>query len=939
MHSPTDNNSPAASYNQIKRSSKIEEKLSSFEIKIKNEDSQTVSKTDLPKVDISKRKELFEGQPASQASSSNSQKRLSGEFSGTKSIKERLSNLENKSSFDAEDNKSIGDLRVICESSQNNETSDQIKKASSVSDVPVPSLRDRLSSLQSAVTKEEIKKPVVLIDEQQVALMRKEDEDLLNKQKLETLDESFNSSQELLNTDTDREDSGIHTTDVSCSVSQTDEQPEISHINEDTLQESSSQSETTANLELSVSVPTSSTTTSSSPTEEQTSLSPESQGDSKVDLVLRVDKDNCKSNASSISPINKLTARESLKGSRLKALLFENSDPLTQINELKTPEMGRMVYDNVLDFIEQDSRPAKKCNEIVSPPAPKIQITPNKHDLDTKRSSGIPSNIEDNSKGLVLLNKDNSKLIGKDIYKKSNIPSIKVSISGNDIGGKSKTLPRVPMLDVSEVDDIKKEIENGRVEKIISPELNENIEYSELPSVSKRIEIFHSKAIESEIPPSPPPPRRLRNKPPPHKGILVNKSEDLKIASQTNEDSSKKTIRTNLTGGTEVFNSKKCQIISKGTDHLPKKRITPKRRRSLDITKSATILDELIIDCNSKNDKSVNSSPSPIIEEMPCQKININKFPDPEHIFATPVIDISEEIIKKCDEFLNKEMNANIIAENHKAETCSLAPTEEALCNKADVNKIHDTNHVAPTSFIEVTQEDINDSDGKRLSKSKPSKIPISSFLYGPQGARRSPSSPIGSPISQKKLDILNSPISQKKLDSLNSPLGSPNSKRKSENVLIGKLQSVETKLKVTPSDGEFLPQSPSPPLNPPTTQSSPKINHKTHPQNGKPRNIFEFIRRNLYSSSASNSINNEGEDCGAVSINNSTFYVPIELNPKNNPSNKVNVEITKTIKTEKIIEHSENSEDEERNNEICDEINQMLDAEIAKLNEMEQNL
>uniref|UniRef100_T1GHR0 Uncharacterized protein n=1 Tax=Megaselia scalaris TaxID=36166 RepID=T1GHR0_MEGSC len=567
----------------------------------------------------------------------------------------------------------------------------------------VPSLRDRLSSLQSAVTKEEIKKPVVLIDEQQVALMRKEDEDLLNKQQLETLDESFSSSQELLNTDTDREDSGIHTTDVSCSVSQTDEQPEISHINEDTLQESSSQSETTANLELSVSVPTSSTTTSSSPTEEQTSLSPESQGDSKVDLVLRVDKDNCKSNASSISPINKLTARESLKGSRLKALLFENSDPLTQINELKTPEMGRMVYDNVLDFIEQDSRPAKKCNEIVSPPAPKIQITPNKHDLDTKRSSGIPSNIEDNSKGLVL------------------------------------------------------------VEKIISPELNENIEYSELPSVSKRIEIFHSKAIESEIPPSPPPPRRLRNKPPPHKGILVNKSEDLKIASQTNEDSSKKTIRTNLTGGTEVFNSKKCQIISKGTDHLPRKRITPKRRRSLDITESATILDELIIDCNSKNVKSINSSPSPIIEEMPCQKININKFPDPEHIFATPVIDISEEIIKKCDEFLNKEMNANIIAENHKAETCSLAPTEEALCNKADVNKIHDTNHVAPTSFIEVTQEDINDSDGKRLSKSKPSKIPISSFLYGPQGARRSPSSPIGSPISQKKLDILNSPISQKK--------------------------------------------------------------------------------------------------------------------------------------------------------------------------------
>lgn len=822
-----------------------------------------VSKADLPKVDISKRKELFETQPSS--SSNASQKRLSGEFTGTKSIKERLSNLEKKPSVEVVEEKKAfgGDVSGIRERLQNVEKPEQIQKVSPVSDVAVPSLKDRLSSLQSAVTKEEVKKPVVLVDEQQVELMRKEDEDLLNKQKLEALDESFSSSQEVLNVDTDREDSGIHTTDVSCSVSQTDEQPEISHINEDTLQEPSSKPETPSNLELSVSVSTTSTS-SSTTCKEQSIISPESRGDGQVDLVLRVDSDgNCKSNASSISHNTKLTARESLKGSRLKAFLFENSDPLTQINELKCPEMGRTVYDNVLDLIKHEEE--SDASERKAPsPIPTIQIT-----LPKNVRNGIPRAMK----------------------------TIEKSPCPIDMTLPSSSQPKTSSK------EIKKELENGRIEKIL---LDEScIEYSELPSVSKRIEIFHTIEKQSEVPPSPPPPRRLRNKPPPHKGILKK------------EEGPSKPVPKNLTGGTEIFNSKKCKISPKGTDHLPKKK-TPLRRRSMEVNNQ--LLDDLILDCASrKHTNPVNSSPIPLVEEIPCQKINVNKLPDPEYIFPTPVMDISAETIKKCDEFLKEEkkIEKNKIPQETFEPHSPPVVEEEVLCDKIDVNTFPD--HIVPTTVIEVSQDDINRCDGRAAMKSKPSKIPISSFLYGPQGARRSP---VGSPIPQKKLNSLNS-----------SPLNSPSSKRKSENVLIGKLQSVETKLKVTPTEGDFLP------LTPTSVPSSPKINHKTHPQNGKPRNIFEFIRRNLYSSAPSTAVNNEGEDCGAVSINNSTFYVPIE-DSKNSPaSNKVNVEITKTIKTEKIIEHSENSEDEERNNDICDEINQMLDEEIAKLNEMEKNL
>jgi hypothetical protein len=109
------------------------------------------------------------------------------------------------------------------------------------------SLKDRLTSLQSAVNKEEVKKPVVLVDIQPAEeLVIKEEpvvpstttlpNGLLQVQDT-VLSLGGTDGSESENLDTDREDSGIHTTDVSCSVSQADEQneeriEELNHIEE-----------------------------------------------------------------------------------------------------------------------------------------------------------------------------------------------------------------------------------------------------------------------------------------------------------------------------------------------------------------------------------------------------------------------------------------------------------------------------------------------------------------------------------------------------------------------------------------------------------------------------------------------------------------------------------------------------------------------------------
>ncbi|CAK9806465.1 Uncharacterized protein CG43427 [Anthophora quadrimaculata] len=278
-----------------------------------NED--TKSTIPVVKVDILKRREIFE--KASQKSNESKMNRLSGDFTGTKSIKERLSNLE-KQKHEAENNDKTGkalnrlsgDMSTIRErlshlekqaSERENKSCSHrklsteeletvrplrerlstLEKYSSSDESSAPgtahesrhngelsarTIKDRLSALDAARSKESTDKrssvgkhSLCFRDQEnridtstpserssspdseyrvpRAAFHRSLDSldadassgpDTFERvQSLEELDygrryPASSSSAELLN-DTDREDSGIHTADVSCSVSQADE--------------------------------------------------------------------------------------------------------------------------------------------------------------------------------------------------------------------------------------------------------------------------------------------------------------------------------------------------------------------------------------------------------------------------------------------------------------------------------------------------------------------------------------------------------------------------------------------------------------------------------------------------------------------------------------------------------------------------------------------
>ncbi|CAL7945953.1 unnamed protein product [Xylocopa violacea] len=270
------------------------------------------------KVDILKRREIFEKASQKEQRDSKANNRLSGDFTGTKSIKERLSNLE-KQKYDAENtekasnkalNRLSGDMssirerlshlekqaseREIKSASHRKLNTDELEtvrplrerlstleKYSSSDESSVPgtahesrhngelsarTIKDRLTALDATRSKESADKRSTVgkhslcfrdqenrIDTStpserssspdseyrvpRAAFHRSLDSldadassgpDTFERvQSLEELDygrryPASSSSAELLN-DTDREDSGIHTADVSCSVSQADE--------------------------------------------------------------------------------------------------------------------------------------------------------------------------------------------------------------------------------------------------------------------------------------------------------------------------------------------------------------------------------------------------------------------------------------------------------------------------------------------------------------------------------------------------------------------------------------------------------------------------------------------------------------------------------------------------------------------------------------------
>ena len=150
------------------------------------------AKLDVPKIDIWKRRELFESQSDNTNSNNNSgNSKVGGEIT---SIKDRISSLK----------------------------SNLVTQAAPITPrkVELPTstkLKDRLSSLQSSVTVEE-KRPI----EMQFRNVQEVNNEF-EQQNVMKAPAGLMLADDNESLDTDREDSGIHTTDVSCSVSQADQ--------------------------------------------------------------------------------------------------------------------------------------------------------------------------------------------------------------------------------------------------------------------------------------------------------------------------------------------------------------------------------------------------------------------------------------------------------------------------------------------------------------------------------------------------------------------------------------------------------------------------------------------------------------------------------------------------------------------------------------------
>lgn len=159
-----------------------------------NDNRESVAaKLDLPKVDISKRREMFEKDSSSMNGAPN--KMPIGEE--IVSIKDRISSLKNSN------------LQTSTTTTNNG----GISNSGKIDMQTTTKLKDRLSSLQSSISAE---KPQ---DAETISKIDLENRQMENPAGLVSIEDNESL-------DTDHEDSGIHTTDVSCSVSQSDEQQE-----------------------------------------------------------------------------------------------------------------------------------------------------------------------------------------------------------------------------------------------------------------------------------------------------------------------------------------------------------------------------------------------------------------------------------------------------------------------------------------------------------------------------------------------------------------------------------------------------------------------------------------------------------------------------------------------------------------------------------------
>ncbi|XP_037730004.1 uncharacterized protein CG43427 isoform X4 [Drosophila subpulchrella] len=166
-----------------RRGSKIEDRLSGFEVTSPSDTQEGVEKqkVDVPKVDISKRKEIFEQVKTEvpNGAASAAPKLV---------LRDRLTNGNAAPTAPKSDVRRLsGDITSIRDRMQSLEQQRKAFNSSKSVDVPVPPLKQRLNSLQQSVTKEDQKKPplVALIDARQLEIMRGEEERMRQQQQLQ----------------------------------------------------------------------------------------------------------------------------------------------------------------------------------------------------------------------------------------------------------------------------------------------------------------------------------------------------------------------------------------------------------------------------------------------------------------------------------------------------------------------------------------------------------------------------------------------------------------------------------------------------------------------------------------------------------------------------------------------------------------------------------
>ncbi|XP_030376449.1 uncharacterized protein CG43427 isoform X1 [Scaptodrosophila lebanonensis] len=370
------------------------------------------------------------------------------------------------------------------------------------------------------------------------------------------------------------------------------------------------------------------------------------------------------------------------------------------------------------------------------------------------------------------------------------------------------------------------------------------------------------------------------------------------------------------------------------------------------------------------------------IEELPCDKVDVHKEPLP----CTGFQDVSMAEVRRCDgyEAAPKQVEPEIVPSEadialctgflDSLATCATAKrpsclpqrqrtVEEPLCESIDVHKMP-----APaTGFQDISEADVKRCDNLGAAAPSKNKTPSSPIMVARAAHSKAlidtceqiiaeerlassqmmnaslPDTPkTSTPLLARKSKIpIPKPccISSSGTDSIQRVGYAPAEKEapptpKDDNLLIARTHVVETQIKVTTTTP---PSSPKPAE---TQSPTPPTKEK------KTKNIFDFLRRNFGHHEEPNATTTLNETIAPtvvltstrsgvdvvnpdefVKVDNSKFYVPSEEPPPlpKTPA-PVNIEIRKTITTDEIVE--ENATE----TELTQEINDMLDDEINKL-------